>query len=353
MYKIEKLWFEIKEQLTILGDFHNRSKFKRYAFPFLATLLVLFLKSFFYPLLGRASSFVLLSSIVAISSLYGGLGPGLLATFIAALTNYQFFLTIETSRRSITGDIILTIIFIIEGLLISSISEAKFEAEKEKDQFIGFAGHELKNPLSVIKGFSELTISKARKKKLYKILEYTQEINNQTDIMVSLINDLLDMTRIRVGSFTYKFEDCDIEDLVEGVVDYQRVVFINRKIKLLGSSNRTIYADRYRISQVISNLIINALKYSGDDKPIEVKIKNNKNSVLISVKDFGIGISPDDRLKIFTLFYRASQAKRNSKEGLGLGLYISTKIIQHHKGKIWVKSSLGKGSTFYVELNTI
>ena len=139
----------------------------------------------------------------------------------------------------------------------------------------------------------------------------------------------------------------DIFSLLKDTTRDQKIIAKSHSIKLVGKTNKKIYADKIRISQVINNLITNAIKYSPGKKQIIISIANKEGGVIVAVKDFGIGLSAEEQGKIFERFYRANAAKT---PGHGLGLYISWQIITMHNGKISLKSTPGKGSTFYVDL---
>ena len=120
------------------------------------------------------------------------------------------------------------------------------------------------------------------------------------------------------------------------------------KIHFSAKGNKTVIGDRYRIGQVITNLISNAIKYSPSAKKVNVEVENKRNGVVISIQDFGSGIDQDDQKKLFTPFFRAKNSE--SAKGTGIGLFISLQIVERHKGKLWLKSTVGKGSTFYLSL---
>ena len=257
----------------------------------------------------------------------------------------------DSSVHPLIGDITLTGIFIFEGIVISLMSEARYETEEQKDEFLGFAAHELKNPLSSIKGYIGL-ILKQVKKDDEKIASYAKSVDHQIDRIVELINDFLDVTKIEIGKFSYKDEYFIIDTLVKDIVEHQRMITQNRLLELKGFSKKVVLGDKYRIGQVLINLITNATKYSPEHSKILIHIAKKNHFVTISVRDKGIGIPPKEQKKIFTQFFRTSSAEKGNIQGLGLGLYIVDQIIKHYHGSLWVKSKLGKGSTFFVHLPT-
>lgn len=345
---MEEQWYKVKRLFSKFSHFQKRKRYNRYGLPILLVIIVFFVKIYLYPILGDASVFLMVSFIVVVSSWYGGLGPGLFATVITAILTFFVFLGRDPFHHTFLGNLILTLLFITEGTIISIASEARFEMEEQKDEFIALLAHELKNPLSAVYGFSELIIKKSNDK-LPKIKWYAESIINSSNKMLELINDLLDLSRIEIGSFVYTDSFFDILDLVKEIVGHQKIIEKDRIIEFKGDSKKYIYADRYRIGQVITNLITNALKYSPQDRKVVVKITNKRGSILISVKDFGFGIPKNEQKKVFSKLYRIDKLQSKS-QGLGLGLYICRRIVDHYKGKLWVKSRTGKGSIFFLQL---
>lgn len=305
------------------------------------------LKWNFYRVLG--GEFLLLTLVVILSSWYGGFGPGVLSAFILGIVNDFLFIPPQFVLVSPDKNI-RTAIFILEGVFISTISQARTDAEEQKDEFIGFASHEIKTPLTVAKGYTEMIMKKTALIQKKQVFNYSLKIDECLNRVIALINDLLDITKINTGKFIYHDEYFNIYNLVEEVVKEQRIYAKKQKINLTGKSQTIILADKDRIGQVITNLIDNALKYSDKSKRVEIEIKDSFDGVVISIRDFGIGISRANQKKIFDLFFRITDSVEKQAAGVGIGLYISKQIIDRYHGKIWLKSTLGKGSTFYIFL---
>lgn len=349
------LWSKVKVLLIKLAYLRNRNRLRRFGIPIVCiilafTILNYFSDRYFLTINNQTISFLIFTMIVTISSWYGGFAPGIFATLISAILSYFTILKIDYLTHPAIGDLIIFAIYLLEGLIISVLSEARYESEVEKDQFVGITAHELKNPLTTIKGFAQLISIKAKSKENPVILRYSQEIQTQTDRVLELINDLLDITKLEIGKFEYKKEFFDFDELVKEVVTHQRVISGKKEIKISGKTKKQINADKYRVAQVITNLLTNAIKYSPNNNKIEVSLKPIAGGVLLSVKDYGIGIPHDEQKQIFSQFYRVRNSKVRKSEGLGLGLYISNQIVNFHKGKLWVKSKPKKGSTFYMFL---
>lgn len=229
------------------------------------------------------------------------------------------------------------------------ITEQK-EIESRKDEFISVASHELKTPLATLKGFSQILISSSEKISDPRILYFSHKINDQIDRLSALVNDLLDVSKIQAGKLSLNKENFEIDNLIREItVDMQNII-TSHKIEIKLSANTKICADKYRISQVMANLISNAVKYSPNAKTILITSKRVNGHVEICVMDFGIGIFKKDISHIFERFYQARNKIRKSFSGLGLGLYICSEILKQHNGKIWVESEKGIGSTFFIKL---
>lgn len=298
----------------------------------------------------EGGAYLLSTFIIILSAWYGGIGPGIFATIIAGiLVN---LLLLEPKFIINEESILTTFIFFIQGILISMISEAKRHADLQKDEFISFASHELKNPLSVIKGYLSLIQTGIADKKIKKrkIARYTETADAYVDKTTNLINELLDVTKIESSKLTLRKEKFPIHDLVKSIITDQRMLTDTHKIQFISKTTKKVYADKTRLNQVITNMVTNAIKYSAGKKKIIVTVSSAKNVVKISVQDFGIGLSDDAQKKVFERFYRAPDSQT---EGLGLGLFIAQQIAVLHKGRIYLQSELGKGTTFYLELPAV
>lgn len=234
--------------------------------------------------------------------------------------------------------------------IINDITEQK-ELERKKDDFISIASHELKTPLTSIKGYVHLAKREHGPKD--KHLEYLNKIDRQLDNLTELIQDLLDLGRIGGGKLSYKTQKVHMSKLISDVVSDLQQVAPERTIVLQNGIRKKVRGDKNRISQVLINLITNAIKYSPRNKKVLVRATEDKKSVHIAVRDYGIGIEKSEKDKIFDRFYRVKDAKGKTFPGLGIGLYLSKAIVARHNGKIWVDSKKGEGSTFHFVLPAI
>ncbi|MGF1923030.1 MAG: PAS domain S-box protein [Bacteroidia bacterium] len=225
------------------------------------------------------------------------------------------------------------------------ITEQK-HLQQQKDDFIGIASHELKTPVTSIKAYTQILERMLLKKGEEKEAGMISKMDGQINRLTSLIGDLLDVTKINSGKLQFNDRDFDFNELVSEVVeDLQRTTEQHQIIENLVPIG-IIYGDRERIGQVITNLISNAMKYSPQATEVIVRTSVNEGEVILAVEDFGVGIAEDKLDKVFDQFYRVSGDMQHTFPGLGLGLYISAEIIKREHGRIWVNSTLGKGSKF-------
>ncbi|MDO8657130.1 MAG: ATP-binding protein [Candidatus Levybacteria bacterium] len=223
------------------------------------------------------------------------------------------------------------------------------ELDKRKDEFISIASHELKTPITSIKVFNQIMQKLAIKNRDKDSLHYLARMESQINRLTQIITDLLDVSKIQSGKLAFNKELFDLNYLAEEIVENLQNTS-KQKIVLESSINKKITGDKERINQVLINFLTNAIKYSPNTDKIIVKIAQEKNNAVVGVQDFGIGIPKKYREKIFERFYRITDDEKITFPGLGMGLYISSEIIKRHKGKIWVESTEGKGSTFYFSL---
>lgn len=231
---------------------------------------------------------------------------------------------------------------------VIDITERK-EREKEKDIFLG---HELKNPLATIKGFSQLLAKKFEKNGETEAVAYLKKIDKKVNHITRIINDITDLSRLRTGKMEFNDELFAFDNLVKELVkDFQAGLAEEHKHEIIveGQTGEKILADKTRITQVLNNLLSNAVKYSPEANKVIVRLSSDEASVRVEVQDFGIGISKEDQTKIFQPFYRSTLGKKSSS-GVGLGLYITERILRYYGGKIEIKSTPGKGSIFRVIL---
>ncbi len=225
---------------------------------------------------------------------------------------------------------------------LHDVTEEKKE-ELQRKELLSMVSHELKTPVTVLK----LLIS-SRLKNIKKLSVSDLELmKKELDRLTDLINESLDVSRLYSDRLNLDLRHFNLNQLVEEVFEQISFVLEGHKIVVETLPDLIVVADYNRIKQVLLNFLTNALKYSSIGTTVELKVNKIKRNVVVSVKDEGIGI-PEKRLPfVFDKFF---QVKSKNTEGLGLGLYISAEIINMHKGKIWVQSREGEGSTFYFSL---
>ena len=220
--------------------------------------------------------------------------------------------------------------------------------EDKKDEFISIASHELKTPLTTIKAYAQLALSQDEgcsqpvQSFLLKIDQFASKLN-------FLINELLDVSKINAGKLQLSHMEVNFNTYIEEVIHSLQHITPGHKILIEQHANANVVMDMLRIEQVITNLISNAAKYSPGKELIIIRTEIKNGKVLLSFRDFGIGIHKEHLTKVFTRFYRVENAERDFG-GLGIGLYISSEIIKQHGGDIWAESEVGEGSTFYFTL---
>ncbi|GAB3918316.1 PAS domain-containing sensor histidine kinase [Mucilaginibacter boryungensis] len=230
----------------------------------------------------------------------------------------------------------------------TDIEQQKQEMDK-KDEFIGIASHELKTPLTSLKGYLQIMSIYRREDIPSTVKQYIDKANISINKLHHLINDLLDVSKIQAGRLTYPLTDVNLANMITTGVENAAQIYPAFHFEHEIDPELMVHGNPERLEQVLMNLVSNATKYSDEGGRIIVKAVKLDGHVRVSVTDFGIGLSEEQREKIFERFYRVED-KSFSTSGLGMGLYISSEIIKHHKGVINVESQLKKGSTFYFEL---
>lgn len=223
---------------------------------------------------------------------------------------------------------------------------ANRELEARRNEFISMVTHELKTPLTSLKGYAQLLRKHYAQVGGEQALKLTTRMEVQINKLTDLIDDFQDVTRIEGGKLQFRESAFSFDELVEEVVEEVRPISERHTIIVVGATHKTIWGDRMRIGQVIINLLTNAIKYAPETERIVVKISANVCSVKLCVQDNGPGIPRDRQAKVFDPFYRMEKMGEGAPPGLGLGLYIAAEIIRRQDGRIWVESEEGQGATF-------
>jgi PAS domain S-box-containing protein len=232
---------------------------------------------------------------------------------------------------------------------LRDVSERK-ELDKRKDEFISMASHELKTPVTSLKGFLNLVQRRSMKQGDEKILHYLARMDMQINKLTALINDLLDLSRMQTGKLIYREETFLLDELVREIVANIQETTQTHRLILERQTHATVFGDRERIGQVLINLLNNAIKYSPRADTVLIRMANDQQKILVSIQDFGIGIAQDHHLRIFERFYQVTEPAEKTYPGLGIGLSISSEIVRRHGGQMWVESRKGEGATFHFTL---
>ncbi len=353
----------------------------RYFFGILFAFVAFSLSFLFIKNDGKIVSYSLFFLSIVLSALVGGFGVGTLVSFIAAVSIFLLFYPfMDLNLLSLFELGIYILIGTLTSLLIASakrvdlaskfskkekeylkqlnalqIETAKAKEEiKVRDEFISIASHELKTPLTTTLLKLQTALHNVRNVSLanfsvQNLLSMLESAEHQTQRLSKMINDLLNVSLIRTGRLELELEETDLSVITKEIKDRfaERIEKDNINVKLEAGEPIIGKFDKLRIEQVLTNLISNAFKYGGG-KPVEIKVKKDGSKAKIIIADHGIGIPDKEKDKIFELFERGNH--NNSYKGLGVGLYITNKIVNAHKGKIFVDSKEGKGSIFTIEL---
>lgn len=352
----------------------------RYSSTFLFTSISI-LFSFLFKKDGVITSYLLFFLTTVLSALVGGFGAGVVSSFIGVFAillifyqfiNLQLITLFELSLFLLIGSLVSILIASAKRMdlavkfnnkeknylkRISSIEDELNQAREEikiRDEFISIASHELKTPLTTTLLKLQTALHNVRNVSLanfsvQNLLSMLESAELQTKRLSKMINDLLNVSLIRTGKLELELEEVDLSALASEIKDRFSERIDREKTAVSLDSNEAVIGkfDKLRIEQVFTNLISNALKY-GNGKPISIKISKENSKAVIIIRDQGIGIPDGSQKRIFELFERGNH--NNSYKGLGVGLYITNKIVEAHKGKIIINSTEGKGSTFKVEL---
>jgi PAS domain S-box-containing protein len=228
------------------------------------------------------------------------------------------------------------------------ISE-RLELERRKDVFIGVAGHELKTPITSLKGFIQLLRRKFEQQGVQEAVPLLTRMEAQVERLTKLIDELLDVSKIQAGRVAYEEETVDLAVLLQETVELLQASSPAHTLLVTGTPHAWIMGDKDHLSQMLTNLITNAIKYSPQATKVDLSLTASRTTVTLRVRDYGIGIPKAYQKHIFDRFYRAPE-RQQEFSGLGLGLYITHEIVKRHGGEITLESEEGKGSTFIVSL---
>ncbi len=316
--------------------------------------------------------------VVVFVALNFGAGPGLIATLAGAtLLTYVVFPPHFSVLLEEQADLVGTTAMLLVGLFLSRMVSQRERARRtaqaavrRMDDFLGVASHELRTPMTVLKAsiqFARRLVQRSLRQampegddtrnQMVEVLTLLDRAEMQLDRQNRLIGDLVDASRIQTNQFILRPHPCDLAAVVREAVEAQQIVQPARVIRL-GLPDHLpvpVLADADRLGQVVTHFLTNALKYSEDHLPVEVELLVRDGYARVSVADHGPGISKAEQEHIWDVFHRASgvEVRSGSSVGLGLGLYISRKIMERLGGQIGVQSVPGQGATFWFALPLI
>lgn len=219
------------------------------------------------------------------------------------------------------------------------------EREARRNEFISMVVHELKTPITSLKGYSQLLGRRCERMGDADGMQLASRMDQQVKRLTGLIDDLLDINRMEGDRLRLRASEFAFDDLVEEVMADIQLTTEQHTLVKEGQTDAIIQGDRERIGQVLTNLLTNAIKYAPESEKIVIKLARDEQSVIASVQDFGPGIPDEQQAHVFEPFYRVEE-QGSTASGLGLGLTIAANLIKRHQGKIWVESEEGAGTTF-------
>lgn len=239
------------------------------------------------------------------------------------------------------------------------LAARRLELERERAEadarqaFVGVISHELKTPVAVIQAYTDLLLRRAERSRDEANLDILQRIGDQADRMLGLIDQLLDLQRLEAGLFTLEPSRFDLAALARRIGEEAEAIARAEGVSVVTYADPPkipIDADRRRVEEVLQNLVQNAVKYTRAGGRVELRLRESSGRAIVSVRDQGVGIMPDEQARVFERFYQGRNRLGAGHVGLGLGLYISREIVRRHGGEIWLESAPEKGSTFHFSL---
>jgi signal transduction histidine kinase len=277
----------------------------------------------------------------------------LFTVITASLRAYSDIITIESYRQHLEDKVAERTSELQEkNEALVKLNEQLIQINQEKNEFLGIAAHDLKNPLSSIQSLANLTRTSFDDFPKQKLIDFAQMIEISSNKMFNLIKNLLDVNAIESGKMNFSLTQLDIFPFLQVIVENNQGAANSKKIGLQVHREEEEYKaiiDENAILQVLDNLISNAIKYSSHGKNIDIRILKGENTVCCEIQDEGPGLSEKDQKQLFQKFSRLTPRPTGDEHSTGLGLFIVKKLIHIMNGSVSYKGKLGEGSTFVIE----
>lgn len=231
----------------------------------------------------------------------------------------------------------------------TDIDEQK-QQEERKNAFISMASHELKTPVTSLKGFTQVLRRRLQRQADVQTLLFLDRMDAQLTKLTGLISDLLDVSKMQTGTLPFREARFDLDDLVRETVENVQAATTTHQLSVRGETHAQVFGDQDRLGQVLINLLANAIKYSPKADRVVVWMRRHEDQVEVDIQDFGIGIAEEHHQRIFERFYQVTDPRENTYPGLGIGLFIARAIVERHGGRLWLESRKEAGSTFCFSL---
>lgn len=344
---------------------------------FITNFLLFGRGAFQYNWLGPSSTLVLVVCIAYAISKHHLFNIKVIATeVLVALVAFVIFIDFLLSEglldKLLRGFILVVFLFLGWSLIKSVLQEIERrkkiermaadlqqaydelkQLDEAKSEFIAMASHQLRTPLTVIKGLSDMILEGTYGEPPKKIKETVKDIFDSNERLVRIVNDLLDISKADLGKLELEKEELDFCEIIESVVEELKSQAEEKGLKIRWTKPKDIKkikADRIKIRQVIFNVVDNAIKYTQEGE-INIKLTDENGKLLLAIKDTGEGMTEEEQEKIFESFTRGRAGIDRWVQGTGLGLYLAKRYIELHEGRIWADSDgKGKGSTFFIEI---
>lgn len=277
-----------------------------------------------------------------------------IVNIVVMLVSYKLYSAFEEDPRYVIALVAAeAILVMVIGNMIVEASKKVVAVNKLKREFIEISSHQMRGPLSTIKWYVEMLLRSKKGTLNKKQKEFVQTINDANSRMLSVVNDLLNVSHIESGSNNLMLRRINIVEVINQVISGSSSLAAAKNIRLsFKQSGKKIFAkaDPEKMKIILENIIGNAIKYTDEEGSVEMAIEKTSNGVVCKISDNGIGIDEDETPFIFQKFYRAKKTRTRNVVGTGLGLYICKALVGQMKGNIWFESRNNKGTTFFINL---